>query len=142
MRPSGIQLRSPGKTVKPYVPPVVIPRKRPPLKPDPYVRPRFSKFAEGLGLLPKSRAAAMRRNKSIECDIIDLTTEEAPPRATITPKSPRTLISQLSRDMSPTGLSRLSFTAEPQEKGPSESSDSEAESYWLSVRCCFGLPFP
>lgn len=127
MRPVGIHLRSPMRNIPKYLPPVVIPCQRPPLKEDPYVRPRQSKFIESLNLLSKAKAASLQRKTSVEtveCDIIDLTTEETP-KVPITPKSPRTLMSQLSRDMSPTASTRLSLTLEPKE---SEKEDSSSES--------------
>ena len=109
-------------------------RRRPAYKckedhPDTYTRPDHKSFVEAVGLIPRSKLATFQKkknNKEIKFEVIEI--DDCPiPKTPTTPRSAKSLISQLSRDLSPppsvSKHRRYSVKEEPKDE---EEEDGEA----------------
>ena len=87
----------------------VIPRKPLRLVEEAVVFPAKGVYIESLDLLPQAKAERVRRQslgKKINCSVIEVEASR-PAKTPATPRTPKSLISQLSRDASPPGRVRL-----------------------------------
>ena len=99
--------------------------------PEPYVPPPPDVYFNTLGLGPTPKMKEIEetpKKPDKDCDIIDLTMEESKP---VTPRTPRSLMSQWSRDEASGRRRQLSFTQTPQpekkaKKDEESSSDSDS----------------
>ncbi len=129
MRPLQLQLTQ--------TPPRALRRRKPPRRPKPpscvpYKSPPKSTYVESLGLVATSKADTWKeKSKEVDCEIIDLE-EDLVPKTPTTPRSAKSLISQLSRDLSPTSINRMSLDFNKDKEvrlgGDSDSDDESAKS--------------
>lgn len=70
--------------------------------PDNHKRHEIRSFVESLGLVPKSKLATIQKRRTREVKVDEIEVDERPiPKTPTTPRSNKSLISQLSRDLSP-----------------------------------------
>ena len=98
--------------------------------PELYIPPPPDVYFNSLGLGPTPKVKEIEETpKKVDkdCDIIDLTVEESKP---VTPRTPRSLMSQWSRDEASGRRRQLSFTqnSQPEKKEKEEEDDSSSDS--------------
>lgn len=114
-----------------------ISKRRPKPPPDIYIPPSRDIYFESLGLFPTPRVQAIAKSprKTItddDCQVIDLTVDEAQQAAPVTPRT-KSMLSQLSREDSHGRIRNLSFSqyiSSPRKEKPTEEeSDSSEDEY-------------
>ena len=128
--PSHITIQ-PRKVTTPPRPVTLLYRRRKKFKQEPYLPPPKEDFIKALCLSDKPkeplRSASPVTDIDSDCEIIDVTYDES---AAKTPRTPKSLMSQLSRDVEHAGRRRhfsFSQTIDLPEEYSTEDSDSEAE---------------